>query len=440
MAFNGNQPHGNQPPLNNNFAPPFAYPWYWNQEQRDMAAECARLNNELLKKESELNALNDLFHYKTNAQKYSYESKIRGLNQEIQLLKSSEQQKLPQLDKKCANLENELVKKYSELEALKSESKALALASETKYKTTCEKLEGLLLNKSQTTKLKEQNEKLEEENEMLKANRRAGVADQLSFDLDTCRVQLGCCRVDLAKMREEKNRIVAERDGLNAELMTANERIESYEEKIDKFGLKIKMQEDKCNEYVAEIENLKQDSNEQMNVELDTCKADLQKARDNTSHVTEERDRLKAQLKTANDNSETYMERIAKLELKLSPGDSANSRQLKADLELAKATIEELTIANDKLGDELNAKSADCERVSKLYNESLTSRPRNVHKVLMNFPGASSIMTAANSNTVDLNATIDLTTNDSDDEIPSSSKKKGNKYNMKCHKLYFAQF
>ncbi|KAI1702877.1 hypothetical protein Ddc_16810 [Ditylenchus destructor] len=102
----------------------------------------------------------------------------------------------------------------------------------------------------------------------------------------------------------------------------------------------------------------------------------------------------------------------------------ANSRQLKADLELAKVSIGELTVSNEKLADELSAKSAECEKVSELYKKSLISRPRNVRKTFMNFPGSSSVMTAANSNTVDLNTVIDLTKDDSDDEIPSSSKKR----------------
>ncbi|KAI1703935.1 hypothetical protein Ddc_16366 [Ditylenchus destructor] len=340
-----------------------------------------------------------------------YESRIRQLNQEICHLRSSGQQKLHNLGQQCATLNGELLKKDSELETLKQSKdrkirelreklgklrddndiltkKKLGEDSCKNHSSQISELqqsnnklseENEVLKKNlkgsdkSNKKLREENEalkkslkssdksnkKLREENEVLKKNLKGGDTEQLKSDLDTCRVQMESCSADLQKEREEKNGFVAERDRLKADLTTANDYFDTAMERITKLDLKLKVQEEK---YTTEIKKLKE--------------------------------------------------------------VSANSLQLKADLELAKVSIEELTINNEKLADELSAKSAECERVSKLYKKSLTSRPRNVRKTFMNFPGPSSVMTAANSNTVDLNATIDLTTNDSDDESPSSSKKR----------------
>ncbi|KAI1702440.1 RNA recognition motif domain-containing protein [Ditylenchus destructor] len=195
------------------------------------------------------------------------------------------------------------------------------------------------------------------------------------------KTELDTCQADLEKAREDKNR-------LKAELTTANETIRISVEESANLGLKLKVHEDKCKEYLAEIDKLKQDSgypsskdqqsqrdhnvkmrhqqndprivsaangqpltrinsssgqppsHQQMEArramqpvshhqalprglsphhhhmsaspqshpaaphlaekaELDTCKADLEKARDAISLVTEERDRLKTELESA---------------------------------------------------------------------------------------------------------------------------------------------
>ncbi|KAI1690821.1 MIZ/SP-RING zinc finger domain-containing protein [Ditylenchus destructor] len=84
------------------------------QEKKDLEAQCAKLNDELLKKDSELEALKQS---KTVALQDG-ELRIRELNQEILLLKSSEQQKLLFLEAQCSELRSELLEKKSELEVL----------------------------------------------------------------------------------------------------------------------------------------------------------------------------------------------------------------------------------------------------------------------------------------------------------------------------------
>ncbi|KAI1703934.1 dnaJ domain-containing protein [Ditylenchus destructor] len=359
--------NGNQPPLNNNFAPPFAWQhnaqmaaqsWQLNHEllKKDsvlmqyktnaqkygyeskirqlnqeiqllkssdshLGKKCAELNNELLKKDSELEVL------KINAQKYGYESKIRGLNQEICHLKSSEQQKLFCLREDCAKLNDELLKKNTELDALK--------VSEAKYNAACDNLEGLLLKNFKA--MKQSKERMESEIKA-KAN-------------------------EIAKLNETMAAVKRDYDGLmsdfSSQISKLNDKNKKLEISIDrsaKLEIKVKAIEDKCKEYIAEIKKLKQDSANSRQLELakveeltvrnekladeckrvsklynesfamlhlklesnlNACRTQVQKVQDDMSRVAEERDRLKMELKLANENSETAMERITKLQLKL---------------------------------------------------------------------------------------------------------------------------
>ncbi|KAI1704027.1 hypothetical protein DdX_14528 [Ditylenchus destructor] len=252
-------------------------PWYWTQEQRDLAAECAWLNDELIKKDADLMALNDHFESKINAQKYGYESKIRELNQKICDLKSSEQQNLSNLGHKCAELTDELLKKDSELEALKTESKdqsaRILRESQQKLKWLYKKMASKNTAKThEIAKLQEkvaevgrnydslmsdsssQISKLKEENEILRASGKVGDTGQLKTDMDTYRSRLENCLEALQKT--SMNAVVAERDRFKADLTKANA---VFEEKRAKFYIKLKVQEDKCKEHVMEIDQLKLD-------------------------------------------------------------------------------------------------------------------------------------------------------------------------------------
>ncbi|KAI1694522.1 ankyrin repeats (3 copies) domain-containing protein [Ditylenchus destructor] len=141
--------------------------------------------------------------------------------------------------------------------------------------------------------------------------------DRLKADLEKARedknsivVERDRLKADLAKAREDKNSIVAERDRLKTELTKANETVEISVEKSTKLGLKLKVQEDKCNEYIAEIVKLKQDSGvdtqqlksdlDACRAELERCKVDLAKTREEKDGIAAERDRLEADLTTAN--------------------------------------------------------------------------------------------------------------------------------------------
>ncbi|KAI1698490.1 hypothetical protein Ddc_19093 [Ditylenchus destructor] len=88
-----------------------------------------------------------------------YESRIRALNQDISHLKSSEEQKLFYLGANCAKLNDELLKKDSELEAFKAlngllESQSLALAQEKRdFEAQCAKLKDELNEKDSELKV-----------------------------------------------------------------------------------------------------------------------------------------------------------------------------------------------------------------------------------------------------------------------------------------------
>ncbi|KAI1704046.1 hypothetical protein DdX_14547 [Ditylenchus destructor] len=105
---------------------------------------------------------------------------------------------------------------------------------------------------------------------------------------------------------------------------------------------------------------------------LDTCQADLENALEDISRVIDDRDDLKMELDSV----------------------SANSRELQAELETSKKSIEELTIKLEKL-------KAECQRPSSL--SVLQTQPQKVRDFPMNLPGPSSVLPAVRRKALDLN-------------------------------------
>ncbi|KAI1705202.1 hypothetical protein DdX_13808 [Ditylenchus destructor] len=415
-------------------------------------SELQRNNKTLREKNEMLNAnakdrANELEASKSSAEKLKTELDC----------KETELQQLNQKVSKAEDENSELTQQLREIiEKLKETEDHLGRAIVYDATMNCNSHQSQISNlEAEIKKLKEENENLKQECQDLECYRRElGLEktkkDQLQADFDSLEAVLQESSQKLREVEDENSELVqeletakstandlrAELDNQPAELQICRARMRNAEEECYELSFRIADLEDELAQNERETLRLQKLSNK-----AESANADLQKAKDAMSRASEERDRLKEELKTAGDSFETAMERIIKLELKLKvqqdkhteeidkvKENSVNSLQFKADLELAKVSIEELTIKNKKLADELSAKSAECERVSKLYNESLASQPRNVGKMFMNFPGPSSSKAAAHRNTVDLNATIDLTKTDYDDDMsPSSSKKKKSK-------------
>ncbi|KAI1704037.1 hypothetical protein DdX_14538 [Ditylenchus destructor] len=131
--------------------------------------------------------------------------------------------------------------------------------------------------------------------EILRLRNLAADTERLKSVLDTCRGQFESYKAksaaDLRKVQEEKNSIVAERDRLKADLTTANETGDIFREKCYKLSLQLDIQKETCNEYIAEINQLKQDF-----VQSQNLKDQLQLANEKLSSKNKEFEKEAKQL------------------------------------------------------------------------------------------------------------------------------------------------
>ncbi|KAI1704036.1 hypothetical protein DdX_14537 [Ditylenchus destructor] len=372
------------------------------QEKYDLEVQCANLNDELLKKYSEVETLKQ---FKVAAQKYDYESKIRQLNQEICNLKSSEQHKFLFQKAKWTKLNDELIKKNTELEALNDlwndqerkcndlqkklgkveEEHRDLLYGVKRYKDKfirAQKEKSVLMKKMkfgedslkrkklsedsyrnysfQISELQRNNKKLEQDYEVLRTNLKADLDESksrihnLQSELNQRSAKLLHCEHKLAIAEEE-----------NRELKQTNERISrESEEKLSQMANENEANTNafaKLSEIVTGLEiHLDPGDNEQVNFE--SCIVDLEKEREDKNAVIAERDRLEADLKKANETIEVSVERSVKFllelnrqdykckeyiaEIKKLKQDLAQSQNLKGALEIEKKTNERLSGQN----------------------------------------------------------------------------------------------
>ncbi|KAI1705447.1 putative flagellar attachment zone protein 1-like [Ditylenchus destructor] len=284
--------------------------WKLNKEKKNLEERCAKLYDELRLKDTELKEVKkgqDIREQNSlKEQLAKMEDERNNLLREVNQYKGKASQAKNVTDSLSKNLEeirgeNRKLKLSNERSCREFELKLKQLKSENVAKTNeIAKLNETVAevkrdydrhmedSSSEISKLNDKNKKLEEENEMLKANlgdkfkakNTRGITDQLKLnaqlksDLDACRGQLENCSADLRKEREDKVDIVAERDCIKADLTKAKETIKISVERNAQLDIKLNVRKDKCKEYSAEIEKLKQNL-----VQSQSLKAELKNAK-----------------------------------------------------------------------------------------------------------------------------------------------------------------
>ncbi|KAI1704033.1 hypothetical protein DdX_14534 [Ditylenchus destructor] len=413
------------------------------QKLFNLETKCAKLNDALAGKSSEMKALENRLESKVATRIDGYESRIRGLNQEIRDLKWSGQQKIFFLEAKCTELNDELLKKKSDLDTLKSQS--LALDQEKKdLESQCTKLNDELLKK-------------DSELEALKQSKTLALQDGESRTRES-RIRELNQEIRLLKSSEQQKLsfLEAQCTELRSEFLKKNSELEALNDTLQSQTLALGQEKKDLEVQCAKLNDdlLKKDSElealkanlqaelYQLSAKLLHCNYTLAKAEEENRELKLENERNSHEFELKLNQMESEKEVNAKSLAKLNETMAEIERDYINFINSFSSQVSRLQEKNHKLNEEneilradhraektkveldtcqadLETLTAEFQRPSNLFDRP---QPRNIRKFPLNLPGPSSVMPAVRRKSDDLNATIRLTKNVSDDQMGPPNK------------------
>ncbi|KAI1704031.1 hypothetical protein DdX_14532 [Ditylenchus destructor] len=201
----------NQTPINDNIESTISL----GQEKKDLEVQCAKLNDELLKKDSELEAVKANLQVELN----QLSAELQQCN--LKLAKAEEENR--ELKQANERISHEFELKLNQMESEKeADANSLTKINETMAEIERDYITFINNFSSQVSRLKEKNNKLNEENEMLRADHkvldreRVGLkveldsvsanSRELQAELETSKKSIGELTIKLEKLKAECQR------------------------------------------------------------------------------------------------------------------------------------------------------------------------------------------------------------------------------------------